>query len=483
MMVAGDKGRATAQATALFVVSSSALARQVMAWAALLVKPEDLAGTIELFDSSSPTSFATGKVPPRIVLATPDALHPENVRHMRALCLKTIVLDEADRIIWPTATASKIKGDVVETVEKMLRSAVVNAPSYTAPHRRKPQFVVLGSTVSPNLMDWLQNTREWVAPNVVVITQGPSDADATTSKPRLTQSGELPTATTYHNPALNRQAHHVVVVAPSGKLRNLSSPPPSQRSLEPVPASEGEVSSSLLGAFVALHRAALAADPSEPSLLVLKDQAAVEDAQRHLARLGLDARPVSAATTTVAMPSPSKPTPPPPSSDDPQPQADEPAPGAPPVAQKPAPAVLLTDVISCRGLDLPSLTTVYTTSGAIATAADYVHVAGRLARLGSATHAARGRIVTLVPGDTKETAEDKADRLAAMAAWLKKQDDGKTREKKRPGDKAWLALRPEEKALFIAEKFAPVNYELEKVKLALATLTAESEDLPLPSIP
>lgn len=447
------------QASALFVVPSPLLAYQVLSWASLLVPPEELSSAIRIFDPYAPSTFMPKDArPPLIVLTIPSALTPENVSAMRALSLRTIVIDEADSVIWPNH-AEEHNDQLVRTIERMLHSAIVNSPGSN--EKKKPQVVIVGSTVSPKLMKWLKETRDWIRPSAVVLVQPTKDDSRTSSKGLIAK--DLPESTSYSKRSPFALGHHVIVVSPSGRYRDLASPAPAV--LEPPVDPSSETSSDalpsyLIDAFKSLYCAALPSKKSEETtLLVLKNDAQVEDTKRQLASvdisstiLGSFEEPSSPATSTTAPTNAELPT------------------------------LLLTTTSNCRGLDIPSLTTVYTFSDAIRSASDYVHISGRLARLGSRTigggagggvESINGRVIVLLRGDTMESPCEKEERVSAMGQWLT--TSRKKKGKLSPGGGREVT---EEEGRMMEELFPEVNYELEKVKLALATVEVEAEALP-----
>jgi hypothetical protein len=444
----------TLQATALMVVPSAALAKQVMDWAALMIPPKQLERTVQLFDPASPETFAT-PTPPVIVVATADALKETNVAPMRALALRAIAFDEADVLLG----AATRRTQFTKAIEKMLTSGFQNASKKRNQKRRKPQIIAVGSTVSPTIMRWLKDHREWVDSSVQVIVQAQEAGDETSKTPirapsRLVPEGELPETMSYNTPALARLAHHVLVVAPSGNIRSLSAPAPLERDLEPIPTpdldADGQpstrVPSHLLHAFKTVYQASLSGDAAmaDRSLLVLRDRAAVEDARDRLAEAGISAQTIPASEGEAS-----------------------------------APSLLITDTASCRGLDIADLATVYLTAGALTNAADYIHIAGRLGRLGSVTGGeTSGKVVTFVQGDTQEPPAEKAARLEATAVYLRK------RRSKRGKARLPSPKEAQEEAAEVAERFPIIfSWEVEKMKVALSTLDARPTDLPLPSIP
>lgn len=462
------KGSKVLQATALMVVPSMSLARQVMDWAALMVPPEQLERSIQIFDPTSPSTFALGPAPPTIVVTTTDALRREFVAPMRALCLQTIALDEADVLLAPQTR----RMEAMSTIEKMLTTGFQNSPVKNNPERRKPQIIAVGSTVSPAVMRYLKGSRQWVSPKVQVIVQGSEtseneDKALLRAPSRLVPDGELPDLTSYNTPELARIVHHVVVVAPSGRSRNLTAPAPLERDLEPLPTpdldAEGQpptrVPSHILNAFKTLYQASTGGDASKSgrALLVLRDQAAVQDARSRLAEAGISSQTLPTLSSTEDATSPS--------------ESEE---------TSPASTLLITDTASCRGLDFADLTTVYTTAGAIAGVADYIHIAGRLARLGSVTggDGTSGKVVTLVQGDTQEPPAEKAARLEEMASWIKK----RRAARKAKVSSSSILTPTNDEAAQAAKRFPPVlSWEVEKIKVALSTLDAKPTDLPLTS--
>lgn len=448
------------QSAALMIVPTDALARQVMEWAALMVPPEQLEQTIQYFDPASHLPFPKRLQPPNIVLTTNVAVTAESVAPMRALALQTLAIDEAD-VFFDARTRRK---EAMTAIKKMLTSGFQHSLSKN-PERRKPQVIAVGSTVSPTIMRYLKETTQIVSPAVDVIYQGLKEGDKTDGTPmkawsRIVWGGKLPESTTYHTPELARIAHHVLVVSPSGNVRNLTAPAPLGRDLESYPPSEVDVDgrpstrvpSPILDAFKSLYKSTVSgeAPATGRSLLVLRDQAAVEDARSRLAEAGISARtlPITARWKDEAA-----------------------AVGT----------LLITDTVSCRGLDFADLTTIYTTGGAIAGAADYVHIAGRLARLNSITGGdeAGGRVITLVQGDTEEPPAEKAARLEGMAAWLKRKESRARRWKK--GGLALTEAHQQAEEAEFARKFPVVlSWEVEKMKVALSTLDAQPSELPLP---
>lgn len=428
------------------MVPSATLAHQIYEWAARLIPlKSSIPSTIGcLLRPSLPSSpsleqrrDALFAKPPHILITTPTALAalPELDIHALTQYVRVIAIDEADSLIFvpngkeTVATRERKKEKPSRTV-LLMRSIFARKasmkPSGTVGFVRKPQVVLISATLNRRFRHHVEQREKWIHPGVGTV-HIPHDSHVGGMMPKVLLG--LSDGRGGEGRFKGKVQHHVVVVSPSGGMRNLESEPilPLEPPLIPTVTDDGKPDTNVqphlaeaIAELWALSEEQAQKDEEEEggggwtgnakrraTLVVIPEGSRATQLSKDLRVFGLDARGIDmdseedraeVMTRTGGPASNIKPSPPPFSS--PTNSADFSSP------------IYIYSPSQLRGIDIPSLTQVLLLSPAIDTPSSYVHLSGRVGRMGRS-----GKVVVLVEGDAQDTEQQKEQRrLAAESA-------------------------------------------------------------------
>lgn len=369
--------------------------------------------------------------PPHILLATPAALDAAlDDRRCRRLVAyaPTLALDEADAVVRFPHELNRFDPEVAKLRPSKLQRIVekhaerpttgvsviralfaIQAAAPLLPGqevKRKPHVVLASATFPPHFTYCASELERWVRP--------PGTLGGALQLPPPPPLEALTRKST--KPSFVGPSHHVVVVSPLSEVRDIHAAPfdpvapPAPKLLRkgvPSPAPGKHVLEGIARLLI------LAGDKTRSlrkTLVVLPDGAPTEQVVQEMRRIGLSAEQVQSAPmeedeekTQLEKWAAKRGTPPPPVNWKRMQERDQ---GKQPTFMPPVEGdhVLLATSSFVRGLDLPELSAVYILSGAVKTVDDYIHLSGRVGRLGTPTdEAGRQRVITLVEGDEAES--------------------------------------------------------------------------------
>ncbi|KAL7417108.1 P-loop containing nucleoside triphosphate hydrolase protein [Mrakia frigida] len=446
------------RSTVLFIVPSSTLAHQIYEWAVRLIPlKSSIPSTVGLLlRPSLPSSPSLEQrrdallaTPPHILIVTPTALAALSEYDIHALAqyVKVIAIDEADSLLFvPSGKESSRK--LAALKEKPTRTVLLMRslftrkasmkPAGSASFVRKPQVILLSATLSKSFRHHVTEREKWVHRGLGTV-HIPHDSHVGGMMPKVLLG--LSDGRGGEGRFKGQVQHHVVVVSPKGDLRNLESEPilPLEPALRPAVTAEGkpdtDVQPHVAEAIAELwalgeEKAQLEEEKeggggwtttgSNPSrrratLVVVPEGVRATQLAKDLREFGMDARGIEMdndqdrleVMTRTGGPSSSSTKPKP----KPQPDDDLPPPPPPTSPSSFTSPIYIYSPSQLRGIDIPSLTQILLLSKAFSTAPDYIHLSGRVGRMGRS-----GRVITLVEGDQQETEQDRALRAASLLA-------------------------------------------------------------------
>lgn len=404
------------------MVSSPALANQVYQWASMIIPPAYLSSSIGLLCSENPDDFQKSYADvalnrPHVLVCTPQTLNAKIQEGLSLTKIKTLAVDEADSILLipPKNVGDRAFVDYAKTPPlgvRFLRNLIY--PKTNEGPTSKPQVILCSASLNTWFKAFVVSQEKWILPPPhcrIIPRNIPTDSKTSTvqKKPSLVD-------------------HHVLMVSPSGSIRNALSPSP--LSLDPEPALptpqdlEGKPDHHaphphLLEAFAEIYALNGGMEPYKRSILVVPSREAMRSTAADLKDMGIRFSLVKRSVEmtreeSIGMAPPSSTSKPEKESAVEEAKEEDTS----HEDSEDSSLLYIIPVRYLRGIDIPSLSAVYVLSPAIGSPADYMHIAGRLDRLSSTRGLKKGQVITLLRGGEQESADDRAFRLQQKQDWF-----------------------------------------------------------------